>query len=101
MATHVVPNTWKNGMLEVGPRVFAYVQSSGIDPAGDPGIANAGLIVGRRGAVAVDALMVPSMTRKLIASITKVTTKPVATLINTHHHPDHTDGWGADCAVGG
>ena len=92
MASHVVPKTWKNGMLEVGPRVFAYVQSSGVDPAGDTGIANAGLVVGKDGAVAVDALMVPSMTRKLVASIKKVTRKPVATLINTHHHLDHAGG---------
>ncbi|MBI2204239.1 MAG: MBL fold metallo-hydrolase [Candidatus Rokubacteria bacterium] len=92
MASHVVPKTWKNGLLEVGPGVFAYVQSSGVDPRGDTGIANAGLIVGRDGAVAVDALMVPSMTRRLVAAIKKVTTKPVAKLINTHHHLDHTGG---------
>lgn len=92
MASHVVPQTWKNGMIEVGPKVFAYVQASGIDPQGDTGISNAGLIVGRDGAVAVDALMVPPMTRRLVAAIKKVTKKPVAKLINTHHHLDHTGG---------
>lgn len=92
MASHVVPKTWKHGMLEVGPQIFAYVQASGIDPEGDTGIANAGLIVGRDGAIGVDALMVPSMTRRLVAAIKKVTKKPVAQLINTHHHLDHTGG---------
>jgi cyclase len=92
MASHVVPKTWKNGMIEVGPRVFAFVQASGIDPAGDTGIANAGLVIGRDGATAIDALMVPSMTRKLVAAIKKVSTKPVVKLINTHHHLDHTGG---------
>ena len=49
-------------MREVGPRVFAYVQATG-----ETGISNAGLIVGADGATAVDALMVPSMTRRLVA----------------------------------
>jgi cyclase len=87
-----VPKTWKNGMLEVGPKVFAYIQASGIDPEGDTGISNAGLIVGKDGAVGVDAMMVPSMTRTLVAAIKKVTRKPVARLVNTHHHLDHTGG---------
>jgi hypothetical protein len=45
-------------MIEIGPKVFAYVQTSGPDPAGDTGISNSGLIVGPESAVAVDALMV-------------------------------------------
>src|SRR2546421_2238918 len=92
MARHEVPTRWKSGMLEVGPRVFAYVQASGIDPAGDTGVSNSGLILGREGNVLVDALMVPSMTRRLVAAIKKTTRKPIATLINTHHHLDHTGG---------
>src|SRR5256884_8769073 len=90
MARHEVPTRWKSGMLEVGPRVFAYVQASGIDPVGDTGVSNAGLILGHEGNVLVDALMVPSMTRRLVAAIKKTTRKPIATLLNTHHHLDHT-----------
>ena len=92
MAHHVVPARWKSGMIEIGPGVFAYVQASGIDPHGDTGVANSGLIVGPAAAVAVDALMVPSMTKRLVAAIQKTTRKPVAQLINTHHHLDHTGG---------
>src|SRR5262249_45250515 len=92
MTRHVVPRHWKSGMIEVGARVFAYVQASGIDPTGDTGVANSGLIVGAAGAVAVDALMVPTMTRKLVAAIKKTTKKPIAQLVNTHHHLDHTGG---------
>src|SRR5438128_10865794 len=92
MARHVVPTRWKSGMIEVGTRVFAYVQASGIDPAGDTGVSNAGLILGHEGNVLVDALMVPSMTRRLVAAIKKTTRKPIATLVNTHHHLDHTGG---------
>jgi cyclase len=92
MTGPVAPRTWKNGMVEVGPEIFAWIQASGIDPAGDTGISNSGLIVGRDSAVAVDALMVPSMTRRLVGAIRSVTRKPVARLINTHHHLDHTGG---------
>jgi cyclase len=94
MPHHAVPTSWKNGMIEVAAGVFAYVQASGIDARGDTGVANSGLIVGSGAAVAVDALMVPSMTRKLVAAIKKTTRKPVAQLINTHHHLDHTGGNG-------
>jgi glyoxylase-like metal-dependent hydrolase (beta-lactamase superfamily II) len=79
-------------MIEIGPEVFAYVQTSGPDPAGDTGISNSGLVVGPESAVAVDALMVPSMTKKLVAAIRKTTRRPIAKLINTHHHLDHTGG---------
>lgn len=87
MARHAVPGSWKTGMMEVGPKVFAYVQATG-----ETGISNSGLIVGGDGAVAVDALMVPSMTRRLVAAIKKTTRKPIGQLINTHHHLDHTGG---------
>jgi cyclase len=87
MATHKVPKTWKTGMVEVGAGIFAYVQATG-----ETGISNAGLIVGAEGAVAVDALMVPSMTRRLVTAIKRTTRKRVGQLVNTHHHLDHTGG---------
>ena len=87
MARAEGPPNWKTGMREVGPRVFAYVQATG-----ETGISNAGLIVGADGATAVDALMVPSMTRRLVAAIRRTTRKKIGALVNTHHHLDHTGG---------
>ena len=81
------PVRWKTEMREVASKVFAYVQATG-----ETGISNAGLIVGTEGAIAVDALMVPSMTRKLVAAIKRTTRKKIGALINTHHHLDHTGG---------
>ena len=69
-----MPPVWKTAMREVAPKVFAYVQATG-----ETGISNAGLIVGPDGAVAVDALMVPSMTRRLVAAIKKTTRKKIGT----------------------
>ena len=82
-----VPRSWKTGMQEVAPKIFAYVQATG-----ETGISNSGLVVGADGAVVVDALMVPSMTRRLVAAIKKTTAKKIGSLINTHHHLDHTGG---------
>src|SRR2546428_7924867 len=90
MARHVVPTRWESGMIEVGAKVFAYVQASGIDPTGDTGVANSGLIVGPSSAVAVDALMVPSMTKRLGTAIKKTTRKPIPQVINPHPPLDHT-----------
>jgi cyclase len=81
------PASWKTEMREVAAKVFAYVQSTG-----ETGISNAGLIVGAEGATAVDALMVPSMTRRLVTAIKRTTRKKIGALINTHHHLDHTGG---------
>jgi len=82
-----LPREWKTGLIELGPKVFAYVQATG-----ESGVSNAGLIVGSDSAMAVDALMLPSMTRRYVEAIKKATRKPVAQLINTHHHLDHTGG---------
>lgn len=78
---------WSTEMQEVADGVFAYVQATG-----GFCIANAGLIVGPEGAIAVDALFTPSMTRAFQEQIRRRTSKPVRQLINTHHHVDHTLG---------
>jgi glyoxylase-like metal-dependent hydrolase (beta-lactamase superfamily II) len=83
----ITPEGFKTGIEEVAPRVYAYIQAYG-----ELGVSNAGLLVDREGAMAVDALMVPSMTRRFLAAIKKVTNKPVTRLVNTHHHIDHTGG---------
>ena len=78
---------WSTEMREVADGVFAYVQATG-----GFCIANAGLIVGPEGAIAVDALFIPPMTRAFQAEIRRRTAKPIRQLINTHHHVDHTLG---------
>jgi cyclase len=74
-------------MIEVADGAFAYVQEGG-----GLCVANAGLIVGEESCIVIDALFAPSMTRAFRDEIRRVTDKPVRTLINTHHHVDHTMG---------
>lgn len=83
----ITPEGFKTGIEEVAPKVYAYVQAYG-----ELGVSNAGLVVDREGSMAIDALMVPSMTRRFLAAIKKVTRTPVTRLVNTHHHIDHSGG---------
>jgi cyclase len=74
-------------LQEVGDGIFAYLQ-----PDGTWWINNTGFLVGSRGVTSVDACATQRRTRDYLATIATVTPRPVRTLINTHHHGDHTFG---------
>lgn len=78
----------------VAPGVLAYVQ-----PDGSWMLNNAGAVVGRDGVVLVDTSSTERRTRALLAAVAeKSGSAPVRTLVNTHHHADHTFG---NCFVDG
>ena len=52
---------------------------------------NIGLSVGEDGAFVIDDQYAP-LSEKILAAISDVTDKPVAFVINTHYHGDHTGG---------
>ena len=87
MNNWITPDGYKTGIEEVAPKVYAYIQAFG-----ELGVSNAGLLLDKDGVTAVDALMVPSMTRRFLDAVKKVTKKPVTRLVNTHHHIDHIGG---------
>ena len=72
---------------EVSDGVFAYVQ-----PDGTWFINNTGFLVGPQGVVGIDSCSTERRTRAYQAAIAAVTPAPVRTLVNTHHHGDHTFG---------
>ena len=72
---------------EVSPGVYAYIQ-----PDGSWFLNNTGFLVGTRGVISIDASSTEARTRAYLHAITKVTSQPVRTLVNTHHHGDHTFG---------
>ena len=74
---------------EVADGVFAYVQ-----PDGSWMINNTGFLVARDGVTAVDACSTERRTRAFLDTVAGVARQPVRTLVNTHHHPDHTAGNG-------
>ena len=72
---------------EVSEGIFAYIQ-----PNGSWWINNTGFLVGAKGVVSVDACSTERRTRAYLEAIARVTDRPVRTLVNTHHHGDHTFG---------
>ena len=87
MRGYITPKGLKTGIEEVAPKVFAYIQAYG-----ELGVSNSGLLLDREGTMAIDALMVPSMTKRFLESIKRVTRRPVSRLVKTHHHVDHSGG---------
>lgn len=73
---------------EVSPGVFGYVQLDG-----SWGLNNTGFVVGKDAVVAIDTCFTERRSRALAAAIERTSrAKPVRTLVNTHHHGDHTHG---------
>ena len=72
---------------EVSDGVYAYIQ-----PDGSWYINNTGFLVGGGGVISIDSCATQRRTRALLAAGASVTDLPVRTLINTHHHGDHTYG---------
>lgn len=72
---------------EISDGIFAYVQADGTW-----WINNTGFLVGTRGVVSIDTCATARRTSAYIEAIASVTRTPVRTLINTHHHGDHTFG---------
>jgi cyclase len=73
--------------IEVSDGVYAYIQ-----PDGTWYINNTGFLAGRHGVVSIDTCSTEARTRAYLAAVAEVTSQPVRTLVNTHHHGDHTYG---------
>jgi cyclase len=72
---------------EVSDGVFAYVQ-----PDGTWWINNTGFLTGPQGVISIDTCSTRRRTRAYADAIAAVTPAPVRTVVNTHHHGDHTFG---------
>jgi len=69
MATaYKVKKDWPTGMIELAKGVFASIQ-----PTGESGVSNAGLLVGDRSATLIDTLMVKSLNQPLVEAVKKTT----------------------------
>ena len=72
---------------QVSDSVYAYIQ-----PDGTWWINNTGFLVGPQGVISIDTCSTERRTRAYRQAIADVTTAPVRTVVNTHHHGDHTFG---------
>jgi cyclase len=73
--------------VEVSEGAYAYIQ-----PDGSWYINNTGFITGGGGVISVDTCSTERRTRAYLEAVAAVTGQPVRTLVNTHHHGDHTYG---------
>jgi cyclase len=86
-SSHDHPELGPAELIEVGDDVFAYCQ-----PDGSWYINNTGFVVGRSSVISIDACSTERRTRAYLDKIAAVSPAPVSTLVNTHHHGDHTNG---------
>src|ERR1700733_5034262 len=73
--------------VEVSDGVYAYIQ-----PDGSWYINNTGFLTGRHGVVSIDTCSTQARTGAYLTAVATVTRQPIRTLVNTHHHGDHTYG---------
>lgn len=74
-------------LQEVADGIWAYVQ-----PDGSWGLNNTGFLVGADGVVVIDTCFTERRSRAFLEAVRSVTDRPLRTLVNTHHHGDHTHG---------
>ena len=72
---------------EVSPGVYAYIQLDGTW-----GLNNTGFITGHDSVSVIDTCFTEARTRAFLQAMREVSDLPVNTLVNTHHHGDHTHG---------
>jgi cyclase len=74
-------------LVEVARGVYAYLQA----PA-EWGVNNVGIVHDGDRVLLVDTTQTPTRTARLAGALASVTPGPVRTIVNTHHHGDHTFG---------
>lgn len=82
------PPAFEGGLQQVGERTRAWIQ-----PNGDLGESNAGLVVGDGASLLVDTLWDERLTERMLAAMAaELGRAPLATLVNTHGDGDHWYG---------
>src|SRR5437660_1515848 len=89
------PARYPTGLSDLGAGVYAWLQ-----PNGDLGESNAGLVVGERESLLIDTLWDLRLTQRMLDAMAQHTVgAPIRRLVNTHGDPDHC--WGNQLLQGG
>lgn len=81
---------FEGGLQEVAERTYAWIQ-----PNGELGESNAGLVIGESSSLLIDTLWDERLTRRMLdAMFPHVRGAPIATVLNTHGDGDHWYGNG-------
>ena len=80
-------------VVKVNERVYALLGPMELPNKKNQGyMVNSTLIIGDSGAIIVDTGFTDEIGSHLAKEVAKITSKPVTTVINTHHHGDHSFG---------
>ncbi len=74
-------------LQEVAEGIHVYLQ-----PDGSWCLSNSGVLVGPRSVLLIDTASTQARARALREAVGTLTSRPARTLLNTHHHGDHTYG---------
>ena len=86
--------TYTHGLHEIADGLFAYLQ-----PDGQWGFSNAGLVTAEDRSLLVDTLFDLRLTRQMLAEMDRHTSgRPIRTVVNTHANGDHC--WGNQLVSG-
>src|SRR5690348_18277573 len=81
-------HAFTKGLHEIGDGLFAYLQ-----PQGQWGYSNAGLVLGDESSLLVDTLFDLKLTQEMLDAMARVRgQRPIETVVNTHSNGDHC--WG-------
>jgi glyoxylase-like metal-dependent hydrolase (beta-lactamase superfamily II) len=87
-AAQAAPYPFSFGTVKVAEGIYAFVE-----PPGHAIVSgNSTLIVGDDAALVVDTGHHPALTRRMVAEVRRLTSKPVRYVVNTHWHNDHVAG---------
>jgi cyclase len=78
---------YPRGLQQVGEGVYAWLQ-----PNGEWGESNSGVVVGDGEALLVDTLFDPHLTQRMLDAVAGRVDEPIRTLVNTHSDGDHVFG---------
>jgi glyoxylase-like metal-dependent hydrolase (beta-lactamase superfamily II) len=87
------PARFPRGLQEIGDGAYAWLQ-----PNGEWGESNAGVVVGDDEALLVDTLWDLRLTQRLLDAVAEQVHVPIRTLVNTHSDGDHV--WGNQLVAG-
>ncbi|MER7909882.1 MBL fold metallo-hydrolase [Streptomyces sp. NPDC096068] len=79
-------------MPDLGPERVADGVHAWVQPDGGWCLNNAGVVVGDRSVLLVDTAATRARAERLRDAVRGLTPLPVRTVVNTHHHGDHTHG---------
>ena len=74
----------------IAPEVYTFIgRNEDFTMANGGNIVNSSFIIAPRGVIVIDSGSSKRYGEQMRAAISKITTQPLALVINTHHHPDH------------